>query len=132
MDFFNFKKDLIKAVSNSDIPTTLDLLNNKADVNIQNVPGWTPLLVAISKRDNQVAKLLLDFKADPNWQNSPAGTPLTNSLDLKTLPNVPQVHYAGAKDKTVPLELSKKWTKEKDLIIVPKAKHAGPFDLDFN
>lgn len=67
-----------------------------------------------------------------DWTDYFGNAPLTKSLDLKTLPNVPQVHYAGAKDKIVPLELSKKWTKEKNLIIVPKAKHSGPFDLDFN
>jgi Serine hydrolase (FSH1). len=63
------------------------------------------------------------------WTEFFGDKPLTKSLNLKTLPNVPQVHYAGAKDKIVPLELSKKWTKEKNLIIVPKAKHNGHFDL---
>ena len=63
------------------------------------------------------------------WTEFFGDKPLTKSLNLKTLPNVPQVHYAGTKDKIVPLELSKKWTKEKNLITVPKAKHNGPFDL---
>lgn len=76
MAFSIFKKNLIDAAAASDIQAILTLLNNKADVNMQNILGWTPLLISISKKNNQVAKLLLDFKADPNWQNSPVGTPL--------------------------------------------------------
>ena len=63
------------------------------------------------------------------WTEFFGDEPLTNSLNLRTLPTVLQTHYVGTKDKTVPLELSKKWIKEENLIIVPKAKHNGPFDL---
>ena len=65
-----------------------------------------------------------------DWTNFWGDRPLTKSLDLDFLPSVEQMHYAGTKDKIVPLELSKKWTKEKDLIIVPKATHAGPFEIN--
>lgn len=63
-----------------------------------------------------------------DWTNFFGDNPLTKSLDLDSLPLVEQEHYAGAKDKIVPLELSKKWTKDKNLIIAPKANHSGPFD----
>ena len=65
-----------------------------------------------------------------DWTEYFGDDPLTKSLNLETLPEVPQVHYAGAKDKIVPLSLSEKWVKKEDLIIVPKATHTGPFDIN--
>ncbi len=48
---------------------------------------------------------------------------LSHSLDLNGLPNITQVHYVAQNDKTVPIELSEKWTQGKNLIVVPNAKH---------
>ncbi len=53
--------------------------------------------------------------------------PLRGSLDLQQLPNVPQTHYVGGKDKVVPLKLSVLWTGNKNLVIVPDSTHHGPF-----
>lgn len=63
------------------------------------------------------------------WTEELKLAPLTKSLDLEFLPKVEQQHYAGAKDKVIPLKLSKMWTKQENLIILPKAHHSGPFTL---
>ena len=48
---------------------------------------------------------------------------LSESLNMKTLPNVPQVHYIGERDETVPYELAKTWAKESDIKTVSNAEH---------
>ena len=62
-----------------------------------------------------------------SWTKYKKLSPLTDSLDLEQLPAVPQVHYAGAKDTVIPLELSKEWTVGQKLVIIPNATHNGPF-----
>ena len=62
-----------------------------------------------------------------SWTKQKKLAPLTGSLELEQLPNVPQTHYVGKKDKIVPLKLSVLWTNNQDLVIVPKATHQGPF-----
>jgi hypothetical protein len=42
---------------------------------------------------------------------------------MDTLPRIKQVHYAAEDDKTVPVELIKKWVSPNNLIIIPDAKH---------
>ena len=63
-----------------------------------------------------------------SWTQYKKLPPLTQSLDLATLPNVPQVHFVGEKDKVIPLELSRQWTVGKKLVIVPGVAHNGPFE----
>jgi len=62
-----------------------------------------------------------------SWTDYKKLKPLKGSLDLQELPRVPQVHYVGKKDKVVPLKLSVLWTQNKNLVILPKATHKGPF-----
>lgn len=57
---------------------------------------------------------------------------LSHSLDLNVLPNIPQTHYVAQNDKTVPIELSTKWTQGKNLIIVPNATHNKFPELKLN
>lgn len=64
-----------------------------------------------------------------DWTEYFGDTPLIDSLDLSELPSVSQVHFAGKKDKVVPVLLSKKWVKESNLIIIPKATHADFGDI---
>lgn len=67
---------------------------------------------------------LLNHKS---WTEYQKLAPLSGSMDLEKLPDVPQIHYAGEKDKVIPLKLSKLWTDNKNLLILPKATHKGPF-----
>ncbi len=62
-----------------------------------------------------------------SWTKYKHLAPLTGSLDLQQLPKVPQMHYAGEKDKVIPPELSSQWTNNKHLMILPKVTHRGPF-----
>lgn len=70
---------------------------------------------------------LLNHKS---WTERQKLAPLTGSMDLEQLPQVAQTHYAGAKDKVIPLKLSVLWTNNKNLIIIPRATHQGPFVLE--
>lgn len=58
-----------------------------------------------------------------DWTNYFGDMPLYKSLDMYVLPNVPQVHYVGDKDTVVPMELSKKWVSNGNLIVVSGAQH---------
>lgn len=58
-----------------------------------------------------------------DWTTYFNDTPLDKSLDLTSLPNVPQVHYVGDKDKIVPIVLSQKWIAPKNMQIVSGATH---------
>jgi len=57
------------------------------------------------------------------WTKYFNDVPLDKSLNLTKLPNVKQKHFVGGRDKIVPYELSKKWVKDKDLILVDDATH---------
>ena len=67
---------------------------------------------------------LLNHKS---WTEKQNLAPLSGSMDLEKLPDVPQIHYVGGKDKVIPPELSKQWTGNKNLIILPKSTHNRPF-----
>ena len=58
-----------------------------------------------------------------DWTEYMGDTPLVQSLDLDILPNVPQTHYVGTKDITVPIELSKKWIPANMIKIIDNATH---------
>ncbi len=67
---------------------------------------------------------LLNHTSWTEYKNLP---PLTGSLDLTQLPELPQVHFIGDKDKVIPLELSKQWTQGHKLVILKNVGHNGPF-----
>lgn len=58
-----------------------------------------------------------------DWTNYFGDAPLTQSIDLDSLPNIPQIHYVGNQDSVVPLELSKKWIKPQDMRVIDGATH---------
>ena len=59
-----------------------------------------------------------------DWTAYFGDTPLRQSLNLKQLPDVRALHYVGADDNVVPMELSQKWIGDNDkIIIVPNADH---------
>ena len=60
-----------------------------------------------------------------NWTKHFGDKPLTQSQDMITLPQIPQIHYVAEKDTVVPHALSQKWTNDKNLITVPNATHSN-------
>ena len=57
------------------------------------------------------------------WTNYFGDPPLTESLNMNTLPNVPQTHFIGARDKTVPYDLARQWAPIDTLIVIDNATH---------
>lgn len=68
-----------------------------------------------------------------DWTAHFGDIPLSRSLNLDHLPDIPQVHYIGGRDRTVPPGLSKKWTTGHKLEIIPDATHTNfpGLKLDF-
>ncbi len=60
-----------------------------------------------------------------DWTTYFGDSNLDKSLDLNSLPDVPQIHYVGNKDSVVPLELSKKWIKPQNIRIIDGATHSS-------
>ena len=68
-----------------------------------------------------------------DWTAYFGDTPLRESLDLKRLPDVRALHYVGADDDVVPMELSQKWIDdESQIVVVPGAGHENFADLDID
>lgn len=60
-----------------------------------------------------------------SWTNYFDDAPLVDSVDLEKMPKVEQIHFVGEKDKTVPLELAKKWS---EVQIIQNATHDSGWD----
>ena len=64
-----------------------------------------------------------------SWTNYFNDAPLVDSVDLEKMPKVDQIHFVGEKDKTVPLELAKKWS---EVQVIQNATHdSGWNELNF-
>ena len=57
------------------------------------------------------------------WTSYFGDKPLDKSLNLEKLPQVPQTHFAGGRDKVVPYTLVQSWVKEKDIKLIPDSAH---------
>ena len=57
------------------------------------------------------------------WTEYFGDEPLSKSLNMDTLPKVPQVHFVGGRDEIVPYDLAKTWADEKDIKIISDATH---------
>lgn len=57
------------------------------------------------------------------WTAHFGDTPLTRSLDMDALPDVPQLHYVGTRDRVVPMQLTIGFARDSDIVIVPGATH---------
>ncbi len=69
---------------------------------------------------------VLDHK---KWTDRFGDEPLKESLNLTKLPDVPQLHFVGAKDEIVPPELTETWTDKSNVRVVPDATHDDFKDL---
>lgn len=58
-----------------------------------------------------------------DWTNHFGDSPLTKSLDLTTLPDIPQKHYVAESDSVVPFALSQRWVGTRELITIPNSTH---------
>jgi len=72
---------------------------------------------------------VLNHKKWTEKLNLPA---LKDSVDLEKLPTVPQVHFAGLKDRVVPFSLTEKLVPAKDLIIIPNATHGRGYEAYYS
>lgn len=63
---------------------------------------------------------LLDHKA---WTDCMHLYPLTHSLNLTKLPDIPQIHFIGGRDKIIPLPFMQKTAKGKKLVVIKNAEH---------
>ncbi len=67
-----------------------------------------------------------------DWTEYFGDLPLTKSVDMNTLPGLPQVHYIASDDRVVPNSLSKKWVAPENLITVPNATHSKFPEIEIN
>lgn len=66
------------------------------------------------------------------WTHFFGDMPLQKSLDMKQLPQIPQIHYVAEYDSVVPMELSVKWVQQQPLITIPNATHNKIHNLKIN
>lgn len=67
-----------------------------------------------------------------DWTSYFGDRPLSKSLDMTTLPHVPQTHYIVQNDKVVPNSLSYKWADGHDITVIPNAQHSKIPDIDLD
>ena len=63
---------------------------------------------------------VLDHK---KWTDYFDDEPLEKSVNMESLPNVPQKHFVGEKDKVVPVDLAKQWAQIDDIVIIESGTH---------
>ncbi len=62
------------------------------------------------------------------WTGYHKVRPLVDSLELRSIPRVPQVHFVGEKDGVVPPSLTEQVVTRNTIYIVPGATHTSGFD----
>ncbi len=58
-----------------------------------------------------------------DWTEYFGDTPLSKSMDLLSLPDVPQTHYVAENDAVVPLGLTQRWVRADDIVSIPGVNH---------
>ena len=58
-----------------------------------------------------------------DWTEYFGDAPLTKSLNLNKLPQILQTHYIADGDTVVPNELTRRWVKKSDIVVIKNAKH---------
>src|SRR5690348_12242520 len=101
---------LFDAVKDGDAGKVKTLLDQKADVNVRNSVGRTPLMIAVMSGKSEVVKLLLDRGADTRLQDSKGETAkqlgtefdqddIVKLLDQEVIAADPQVAFINAVGK---------------------------------
>lgn len=62
------------------------------------------------------------------WTDNLKLPPLLDSVDLKKLPSIPQLHFIGDKDKVVSSEMTATIVPAKDLIVISGATHDSGYE----
>ena len=69
-----------------------------------------------------------------DWTGYFGDSPLYQSMNIEKMPSLPQIHYVAEKDKTVPLDLSKSWLNEENMVVISDATHDDfkMLEIDFS
>ena len=62
------------------------------------------------------------------WTNHHKVRPLVDSLEMRSIPNVPQIHFVGEDDNVVPLYLVEQAAPRNTVSIVPDATHNSGYN----
>lgn len=71
---------LINSVIANDIGKVKNLIENKANINIQDDNGWSPLHFAAQEFNEEMISFLLNNNANPNLKDANGNTPLSTAL----------------------------------------------------
>lgn len=102
-------RQLFDAAYHGQADVVVELLTNGADVNWQNVDGWTPVMIAAAERHAPTVARLLASGADPNRRNRLGRTPLMFAARYGDTTITRQLLAAGAQMDIMPSE-GKRWT----------------------
>lgn len=80
------------------------MIQNKADINIQDYQGTTPLMSAVYGRDLELSKYLLSCDANPNIKNIYGETPIIPAASMGDVPMVELLLGSGADPNVIPLD----------------------------
>jgi ankyrin repeat protein len=80
------------------------MIENRADINVQDSHGSTPLMSAVYARDLELAKYLLESNADPNIKNINGETPIVPAASMGDIPMVELLLSSGADPNVIPLD----------------------------
>lgn len=112
---------------------------------IKSVAGTHPIVLVGYSGGAMVSGLVITRNPDINvtrwvtiagvlnhnaWTSYFGDAPLMRSVDMDKLPDVPQTHYVGTRDRVVPMQLTAKIARATDIIVVQGATHSDFKNLE--
>lgn len=79
-DYLELDRNMLAASLNEDIQEMQRLLDEGADINVQDIKGWTPLCNAVNDDNIEVALFLLNRGANVNARDMYNSTPLHEAV----------------------------------------------------